>query len=125
MQSEVGPVVLRRDGAVVDSETTLTAVGPHVVVVSTAIPPLGTQITTTYVGSDDLETVAVDLCLGVRPSAHSDVRWISRDLVPVTHDRAQCLLDHAREALNALRARHRGHWTVDVSDEAVDRAGTI
>jgi hypothetical protein len=125
VQSEVGPVTIRRSGEVVVSETTLAAIGPHVVVVTTALPDLGTQITTTYVGADDADTIAIDLCLPGTRRATVAPRTIRRESVPVTHARRQCLLDHARHVMNQLRVHDRAVWTVDVSDAALDGAGSV
>jgi hypothetical protein len=125
VQTEVGPVTLRRAGEVVDSETTLAAVGPHVVVVTTVLPDRGEQFTTTYVGAEDAATVAVDLRLGARPEATSAVRELPRELVPTTHARLHCLLDHARQVMNALWRAERVRWTVEVSDPALESADSI
>ena len=125
VQTEVGPVTLRRAGEVVDSETTLAAVGPHVVGVTTVLPDLGAQFTTTYVGAEHVATVAVDLRLGAGPDAATAMRELPRELVPTTHARLHCLLDHARQVMNALWRAERVRWSVDVSDAALERADSI
>lgn len=125
MRSDAGPITIRRAGAVVESETTVVALGPHVVVLTTAVPAIATQITTTYVGARDVDTTAVDLMLAARPDATSRVRVIPRESVPVTHDRGQCLLDHARQVMIAVHARESGGWTIDVSDQALERAAAV
>ena len=125
MRSDVSPITIRRAGAVVESETTVVALGPHVVVLTTAVPAMATQITTTYVGAQDVDTTAVDLTLAVRPDATSRVRVIPRESVPVTHARAQCLLDHACQVMLALHTCESGGWTIDVSDQALDGAAAV
>ena len=125
MQSDVGAVTVRKAGEPVESETTVASLGPHVVVLTTVVPDRALQVTTTYVGAEDAETIAVDLVLGVRPDAASRARTIPRESVPVTHARAHCLLDHARQVMNALHAREARGWTIDVSDEALERAAAL
>ena len=125
MRTAVGPVTVSRAGKPMDSETTACAAGPNVVVVTTAVPDLGVVVTTTYVGADDADTIAVDLSLRPRPAARNEPRSIPRDSVPVTHARDQCLLDHARQVMNALRTHDREHYTVDVSDEALEQAAAL
>ena len=125
MRTVVEPITVTRSGRAIDTETTASAVGPYVVVVSTAVPGLGVQVTTTYVGADDAETIAVGLVLGPRPAASNEPRSIPRESVPVTHAREQCLLDHARQLMNALRSHDREHYGVDVSDDALARTATI
>ncbi len=44
MRTVVGPLVIRQDGAAVESETTAGAVGPHVFCLSTAVPDLGVVV---------------------------------------------------------------------------------
>jgi hypothetical protein len=125
VRTAVEPVTVSRAGELIESETTASAVGPNVVVVSTAVPALGVIVRTTYVGARDADTVAVDLTLGPRPRALNEPRLIPPDSVPVTHAREQCLLDHARQVMNALRA-HDGHrYAVHVSDDAVERAASL
>lgn len=122
MRTIVGPVRVCQDGAAIESETTAVSAGPHVVVLTTAVPALGVLVTTTFVGGGDVDTVAVDLRLGPRPAGTNRTRVIPRASVPVTHDRRTCLLDHARELIVALRAHDRRHYTVDVSEDALERA---
>ncbi|MDQ3740346.1 MAG: hypothetical protein M3389_05300 [Actinomycetota bacterium] len=92
---------------------------------STAVPDVGLTVRTTYVGSDDVATVAVDLVLGVRPRASNRPRRLPRGSVPVTHAREQCLLDHGRQLLNALNDACGSRWTVDVSDAALQQAAAV
>ncbi|HEX8121267.1 MAG TPA: hypothetical protein VF549_08380 [Solirubrobacteraceae bacterium] len=124
MQTVVGAVVIRRDGAAVESETTVSVVDPHVVVFTTAVPQLALLVKTTYVGADDVPTIATDLVLGVRPAASSRTRKISRESIPVTHAREQCLLDHARCVMETLQSGDL-RSTVDVSDESVAQAAAM
>lgn len=125
MRTVVEPVTVSRAGSPIDSETTVCPAGPNVFVVTTAIPDLGVLVTTTYVGADDADTVAVDLTLAPRPAARNEARSIPRDSVPVTYAHDRCLLDHARQVMNALRMHDREHYAVDVSDEALEQAAAL
>ncbi|HEV2785122.1 MAG TPA: hypothetical protein VGV67_01935 [Solirubrobacteraceae bacterium] len=125
MRTAVQEVALRRDDALVQSETTVAAPHPHVLVLSTAVPDIGLTVITTYTGADDVATVAVDLVLGVRPRASNLPRRLRRESVPVTHAREQCLLDHARQVLEVLNASGASRWTIDVSDDAVAQASSV
>ncbi len=125
MRTVVGPVTVQAAGEAIQSETTLGAIGPNVVVVSTALPDLAVTMTTAYTGAEDVETIAVDLLLGPRPEAAHASRVLPRDSVPVTHAREQCLLDHASQLMTALRARDGRPYAVDVSDAAVELAAGI
>lgn len=125
MRTAVGPVTVHAAGEVVHSETTVGAIGPNVVVVATALPDLAVTMTTAYTGAEDVETIAVDLLLGPRREAAHGSRVLSRDSVPVTHAHEQCLLDHVRQLMIALRARDGRRYAVDVSDDAVELASGI
>ena len=125
MRTAVGPVTLRRSGELVESETTVTPVGPNVVVLSTAVPDLGLTVTTTYSGAADAATIAVDLIQGQRGSVRHEPREIPRETVPVTHAREHCLLDHAQQVMNATNRHDGGRHTVHVSDDALERASAL
>ncbi|HEX8086566.1 MAG TPA: hypothetical protein VF529_19925 [Solirubrobacteraceae bacterium] len=115
-------MTLRRGQEVIGSETTIRTAGPNTVVLATALPERGVTISTTYVGADDVGTVAVDLVLAPRPEASNRARQVERDEVPVTHARDRCLLDHAHQLVIALRELDGIDYKVDVSDPALEQA---
>ena len=118
-------MAIRTRTTAIGSETTVHALDPHVVVFTTVVPALGVLIKTTYVGADDVATTAVDLVLGVRPSASAETRTVPRETVPVTHDRQCCLLDHGRQVMNTLRAPLGEPCSVDVPEAALARAAAL
>lgn len=119
MRVVVPSISIRFDGEAIESETTVGAFGPHVLVLSTSLPTLGVTVTTTYVGADDTETVAVDLVLGPSPLAAVEARAVSRHDVAVTCGRERCLLDHLACVQASLELRDGISPQLDAGDQAI------
>lgn len=115
-----GIQILTADGAL-EAETTHTAVGPHVLVLTTTLPTAALTVTTTYTGAADVDTHVVDLALGPRLHATTTVRRLPREELPVTHARERCLLDHLAQVRAALTELRDVDARIDVPDHALEQ----
>jgi len=122
MRTLIAGVELRVAGRPLACETTVEAAGPYVLVLTTSLPDEPLIVMTTYVGADDVDTVAVELLLGERRVAHNQPRRLPRDAVPVTHARDRCVLDHLAQVQSALAERRHEPVSVDVPDAALTAA---
>lgn len=99
----------------VPSETILTAIAPHALVLTTTLPDHGMTLTSTYTGHPATGTHATHLELA--PGLERlHTRDHDHDSLPLTHARERCLLDHAA-TLHEFTAAH-----VDVADVALQLA---
>jgi hypothetical protein len=97
----------------VASETTVTAAGPSVLALITALGELGVTLTSTYVGHAQTETLATHLVVTRERQELEQVEH-SRDALPVTHARERCLLDHAARVQQTVSEATGGAVTVDI-----------
>src|SRR3954452_15458100 len=95
--------MVRLDGEAAWSETTATSAGPWALTLITVVPEVGVRFISTYVGGERSATGATHAL--THPGGGELVQHEhSRDVLPVTHARARCLLDHAAELQHALVA---------------------
>ncbi len=104
-----------------ESETTVGAFGPNVLVLSTSLTALGVTVTTTYVGAEDTDTVAIDLALCPKPAAMAVTRTMPRREVRVTHARDRCLLEHLQRVQTAIELCTGRRAQVETGDDALAR----
>lgn len=108
-------ITLTIDGQPVASQTILTAIAPHVIVLTTTLPDQAVTLTSTYTGHPATGTHATHLELA--PGLERlHTRDHDHDSLPGTHARERCLLDHAA-TLHEFTAAH-----VDVADVALQLA---
>lgn len=119
MVRTVLPVTVSIDGVGTRAETTVAALGATVVVISTALPALAEQHTTTYVGACGAPTTAVTLLQGPQ-GPRSCTRVLEDAVLPVTHARDRLLLDHAGEVQAALERCTGGVVAIDVAPAALE-----
>ncbi len=110
-------ITLRIAGEPAASETILTAIAPHVLVLTTTLPDHAVTLTSTYTGHPATGTHATHLELA-RGLERLHTRDHDHDSLPVTHARERCLLDHAA-ALQEFTAAH-----VDVDNVALQHAAS-
>jgi hypothetical protein len=108
---------LRLDGKPVESETTCTWGGPHVLVVHTVIPrgDLALELHSTFVGHPDIDTHVTHLVLGPPGRAPELISSDHDELDPMLSPRG-CVYEHAQRLIEVLdELGHRG--AVDVPGE--------
>ena len=113
VQVVVSDVIVRLDGEVAWSETTVTTAGPWAMTLITVVPELGFRFISSYVGGERSATGATHV-LTHPGEGEVGQREHSRDALPVTHARERCLLDHAAELQRAVVAASGMHVAVDV-----------
>jgi len=100
-------VEVRIEGRAVESETTCMWAGPHVLVLTTALPDpeLAIEVSSTFVGHEGVPTCSVHLTLG--PSAAAPVISTARhehgNLDPKINSR-RCVYEHWQVVLEYLTA---------------------
>jgi hypothetical protein len=111
-------VMVRLDGEVAWSETTVTSAGPWALTLITVVPELGVRFISAYVGGERIATGATH-ALTHPGGGELAQREHVREALPVTHARERCLLDHGAELQRALVATTGMHVAVDVPAVAV------
>ena len=111
---------VRVDGARVPAYTELVYAGAYQLTLSTALPAIGTELHSSYLGHPDAaEAVASHLSL----TPDSDpFTWSTAHRgaeLPVADARRRCLYDHALELQQLLGEHSAGGATVEFPDEAL------
>ena len=112
---------VRLNGARVPAYTELTYAGAYQLTLSTALPALGIELHSSYLGHPDAaEALASHLSLApdsdpfTWSSAHRGAE------LPVADARRRCLYDHALELQQLLGEHSGGAVTVELPDEALE-----
>jgi hypothetical protein len=87
---------------------TSQAFGAHVVLISTALGDLGSQLHASYVGGAGAESQIAELFIGPRRDARSSVRTGPAVEFPVVYARSRCLYDHL---LSLQASSTKTSWT--------------
>ena len=108
-------------GARVPAHTLLGCAGAHQLTLSTALPALGVELHSSYLGHPDApESVASHLQLGPNLTPRTWVETRSGSGLPVSEARRRCLYDHALELQQLLGCASGGHVTVELVDDALE-----
>ena len=118
VQVVVDDVMVRLDGEVTWSETTVTTAGPWAMTLITVVPELGVRFISSYVSGEGIATGATH-ALTHPGGGELAQREHSREALPVTHARERCLLDHTAELQHALVDTTGTHVAVDVPAAAL------
>jgi hypothetical protein len=118
MQVAVHDVMVSLDGEVAWSETTVTAAGPWALTLVTVVPELGVRFISSYVGGERVATGATH-ALTHPGGGELAQREHAREVLPVTHARERCLLDHGAELQRSLMALTGARVAVDVPPVAL------
>ena len=118
--AELPAPIVRIDGARVRAYTELTYAGAHQLTLSTALPALGIELDSSYLGHPDAgESIASHLQLGPGLSPQTWVECHAAAALPVSHARRRCLYDHLLELQQLLCATGAGEVSVELADEAL------
>ncbi len=113
------------DGARVPAYTELVYAGAYQLTLSTAMPAIGVELHSSYLGHPDAAE-ALASHLGLAPDS-DPCTWSSAHRgteLPVADARRRCLYDHALE-LQELLGEHSGaEVTVELPDEALELVDT-
>ena len=112
---------VRLDGARIPAYTELAYAGAYQLTLSTALPALGVELHSSYLGHPDAdETLASHL--GLSPDA-DPITWSTPHRgteMPVGEARRRCLYDHALELQELLTDDSARAVAVDLADEALE-----
>ena len=112
---------MRVDGARVPAYTQLTYAGAHQLTLVTALPALGIELDSSYLGHPDAgESIASHLQLGPDLSPQSWVEAHAATELPVSAERRRCLLDHVLVLQELLGSATGGEVTVELADDALE-----
>ncbi len=105
----------------VPAYTELTYAGAHQLTLSTALPALGIELCSSYLGHPDAgESIASHLQLG--PDLHPET-WVETHAaseLPVSCQRRRCLYDHVLCLQELLGGATGGEVTVELADDALE-----
>lgn len=108
------------DGARVPAYTEFAYAGAHQLTLSTALPALGVELHSSYLGHPDAdESVASHLQLAPDQHPRTWVETHPSGELPVSEARRACLYDHLVELQQLLASSCEGEVTVDLADEAL------
>ena len=112
---------VRLDGARVPAYSELGYTGAHLLTLSTALPALGIELHSCYVGHPEApESIASHLQLGPELAPQT---WVERHAgaeLPVSVARRRCLYDHLLELQQLLCEVGDGEVTVELADDALE-----
>ena len=112
---------VRVDGARVPAYTQLTYAGAHRLTLVTALPALGIELDSSYLGHSDAgESIASHLQLGPDLSPQTWVETHPARELPVSAERRRCLLDHVLCLQQLLESATGGEVTVELADDALE-----
>jgi hypothetical protein len=109
----------------VPAHTFLTYAGAHQLTLCTALPSLGLELHSSYLGHPDApETIASHLQLAPdqTPLAWAESHFAGA--LPVAHDRRRCLYDHALELQRLVGDTRGGEIRVELPDAALELVDT-
>ncbi len=110
---------MRVDGARVPAYTELTYAGAHQLTLVTALPALGIELDSSYLGHPDAgESVASHLQLGPDLSPQSWVETHAAGDLPVSAERRRCLLDQVLVLQQLIGSATGAEVTVELADDA-------
>ncbi len=103
--AELPAPIVRVGGARLSAYSELTYAGAHQLTLSTALPALGIELDSSYLGHPDAgESIASHLQLGPGLSPQTWVERHSAYELPVSAARRRCLYDHLLELQQLLAA---------------------
>ena len=112
---------MRVDGARVPAYTQLTYAGAHQLTLVTALPALGIELDSSYLGHPDAgESIASHLQLGPDLSPKTWCDTHDGGELPVSAARRRCLYDHVLELQQLLGAVNGGEVRVELTDDALE-----
>ena len=112
---------VRLNGARVSAYTELTYAGAYQLTLSTALPALGIELHSSYLGHPDAgQSIASHLQLGPDLNPHTWAETHPAGELPVSAARRRCLYDHVLELQELLTAAADDEITVELADEALE-----
>ncbi len=112
---------VRVGGARVAADTLLAYAGAHQLTLSTAMPSLGIELHSCYLGHPDAEeSIASHLQLGPDLSPQTSCHTHDASELPVKAARRRCLYDHVLELQQLLGAVNGGEVRVELADDALE-----
>ena len=112
---------VRLDGARVPAYTELVYAGAYQLTLSTALPAIGVELHSSYLGHPDAaEALASHLSLAPESDPFTWSTAHRGAELPVADARRRCLYDHALELQQLLGEHSAGEVTVELPDEALE-----
>ena len=117
--------IVHLDGARLAASALLAYAGAHQLTLSTALPALGIELHSSYLGHPDAgESIASHLQLGPDLSPRTWTETHPSDRLPVSEARSRCLYDHLFELQQLLGHQSNGEITVELTDQALELIDT-
>ncbi len=117
--------IVHLNGARLAASTLLAYAGAHQLTLSTALPALGIELYSSYLGHPDAgESIASHLQLGPDLTPRTWTETHPSDRLPVSEARSRCLYDHLFELQQLLGHQSNGEITVELTDQALELIDT-
>ena len=115
-------LTIRVDGSRVSASTEFSYAGAHQPTLSTALPSLGIELQSCYLGHPGAgESIASHLQLGPDLSPQTWVELHDAHELPVSAARRRCLYDHVLQLQELLGGVSGAQVSVEVADDALER----
>ena len=109
------------NGARISAYTELTYAGAHQLTLSTALPALGVELHSSYLGHADAnESIAAHLALAPEVSPHTWLETHAAAELPVSVSRRHCLYDHVLVLQQLLAHEGETGVSVELADDALE-----
>jgi hypothetical protein len=109
------------DGRLVDSETLYAVAGPCVLVITSAVPNIGAELHSSYVGARGANTIVAELWRG-RDGTETCVRTAGHADLSLVHQRRRCFYDHLQQLQDRLHVAVDAQVAIDVDEHALRTA---
>ena len=112
------------DGRRVRASSLLGYAGAYQLTLSTALPELGTELHSSYLGHPEGEAWVAHLVLAPEAAPAITSRLVSGAELPVADDRRRCLYDHLAQLHEHLVEITAGAVQVELADRALELLDT-
>jgi hypothetical protein len=109
------------DGRAVDSDTRYAVAGPCVLVITSAIPSVGAELHSSYIGARGADTIVAELWQA-RDATETCVRTADDADLSLVHQRRRCFYDHLQQLQDRLAAAVDSQVAIDVDERALHTA---
>jgi hypothetical protein len=111
---------IRVGGRVVEADTRYAVAGGRILVLTTAVPELGAELHSVYVGARGVDTAVTELWLAPGNSPEAFTRSAREEQLSLEGERRRCLYDHAQRLQDQLHALAAAPVAIHLDGQAVD-----
>jgi hypothetical protein len=109
------------DGRTLDSDTRYAVAGACVLVITSAVPSVGAELHSSYIGARGSDTVVAELWRA-RDATETCVRTADDADLSLVRERRRCFYDHLQRLQDRLAAAVDAEVAIDVDERALHTA---